>query len=122
MQNGNREELAWAAGFFDGEGSTSLAVGKKNKLPRISISQKKSECLYKFRRIVGFGNVYGPLRDYNIHVYSIQNAKGIDTTLTLLWPHLSEVKREQAIRCGFQLGVIRSPKLGRPKKEHSCVS
>lgn len=117
-------ELAWAAGFFDGEGSTSQAKSTNGRFyskAKLTVPQKHRECLDRFRKAVGTGIIYGPLKDYNIYHFSIQNAKGVDTVLTKLWPYLSEVKRQQAIRCGFQLGVIRTPKVGRPKKEHACA-
>lgn len=116
-----KTDAAWAAGFFDGEGTTSLALstcGTKRTKPRLTIGQKDPECLKRFQMLLG-GAVYGPIKTStgNIYHLSIQNAKGVDTALTEMWPYLSGPKREQANQAGFQFGIIRSPKIGRPKKE-----
>lgn len=52
-----REELAWAAGFFDGEGSTSFIAGK-NLL--MAIKQKDRRNLERFLDAVGDGRIFGP--------------------------------------------------------------
>lgn len=54
----NREELAWAAGFFDGEGTTGLAreprgVPKayvKLHIHQVSLNNHPPEVLVKFNR------------------------------------------------------------------------
>lgn len=56
-----REELAWAAGFFDGEGCvTSSEAGSRR--PMMFITQYDPRLLRRFRQAVGFGKVYGPYR------------------------------------------------------------
>ena len=59
-------ELAWAAGFFDGEGTTTLHRHKQNKLGymRVSVMQfYDPECLYRFQKAVGgLGHVIGPYK------------------------------------------------------------
>lgn len=47
-------EIAWAAGFLDGEGSFTL----RGKSPRIDITQKVIEPLEYFRNIFSVGNIY----------------------------------------------------------------
>lgn len=113
MQN---TELAWAAGFFDGEGCTSLKAKRK---PCLSVTQKYPECLQRFQAALGLGKIYGPIeqKGNQIYIFSIQNARGVDTALSLLWPFLSSIKRAQAEKAGFQVGTIRTPKIGRPRKE-----
>ena len=112
-------ELAWAAGFFDGEGTTGLAKGTDSiirRKPRLSVPQKHRECLERFQKAVGgLGKIY-PVNHGQIHHFSVQNAKGVDTVLTLLWPYLSCHKKQQAENAGFKFGVIRNPKTGRPRR------
>lgn len=50
-------EIAWAAGFWDGEGCCYR--GKGGDL-RMSISQCSPEPLERFQKAIGFGNVTGP--------------------------------------------------------------
>lgn len=119
-------ERAWAAGFFDGEGTTHLAKstdGHKRTKPKLTLPQKTPDLLVRFQNAIGgYGTIYGPINngtEGGIYHFSIQNAAGVDTALNALWPFLSEAKRKQALRTGFVPGEIRRPKVGRPKKERS---
>lgn len=60
------QERAWAAGFFDGEGSVGLHVNNKKKRLQVSISQSNGpELLERFARVVGVGKVRGPYGPYS---------------------------------------------------------
>jgi hypothetical protein len=58
------EEVAWAAGFFDGEGTTGTyrdgSTTTKRCRIQISASQNDREVLDRFAMIVGVGKVGGP--------------------------------------------------------------
>ena len=61
-----KSDLAWAAGFFEGEGSVgAFKTGRPRKdgTRRIgvslSINQVDRECLDRFREVVGVGRIYG---------------------------------------------------------------
>ena len=65
------ELLAWAAGLYDGEGSSSMFVPRRRKAARrqIQVSQAGPPdeiplVLLRFRDIVGEGNITGPYRGY----------------------------------------------------------
>jgi hypothetical protein len=96
----DRCELAWAAGFFDGEGSFKLG---DHKYAQATIDQVDPEVLYKFQASVGFGVVSGPytkknpahLPQYRWAVYRFDLTQQV---LILLWPWLGSVKRAQAIK------------------------
>jgi len=103
----DRVELAWAAGFFDGEGST-FVLGKL-KHPKISITQapdppdgKPPAVLDRFYRAVGeIGNVEGPYQEKTGELKWFYVANGhemVQAVITLLWTRLGTVKREQAAR------------------------
>lgn len=89
---------SWAAGFFDGEGSTSYL--KSNSLV-ISISQNDPEVLEKFRDCVGVGRVRGPYeraltsKSKPYWKYSANGKAGI-VALGKMWVWLGSLKREQA--------------------------
>ena len=94
-------ELAWCAGFFDGEGCTTLGgrAGGRRRL-RVVISQREREVLDRFARAVGIGNTGGP---YNygqgsryLYVVTGRNA---ETVVRAIWPYLGTVKRDQYRRC-----------------------
>ncbi len=58
------EDIAWAAGFFEGEGSSFIAYCNPTPYYRISINQAYREPLDKFCSLFG-GKVYGPYGPYN---------------------------------------------------------
>lgn len=97
----NRENLAWAAGFFDGEGHTRH--DKKKRTIRIQIPQTKSpELLLKFKGAVGVGVVRGPYKrgkenwsDY--WAYSASSFQDVQAVVAFMWPWLGRVKKQQAI-------------------------
>jgi hypothetical protein len=97
-------ELAWAAGFFDGEGCTTLDVLRDRRFQyvRLSIKQVVAANLERFRAAVGgLGNVSPPRQESPkgrpICKYTLAGT-GARAVLNLLWPYLGEAKREQATR------------------------
>lgn len=97
----NEIELAWAAGFFDGEGSTNVSRTNSGWYIRINIQQNDREVLDRFRSAIGgLGNIRGPVQyKYNKnpwYSYSLTGSKA-HQVLNLLFPYLSSVKRNQII-------------------------
>jgi hypothetical protein len=92
-------DLAWAAGFFDGEGSTSVLKAQRDKYSyiRMSVNQKKPECLERFHSIVGFGKIYRANKR-DIYSWDCYKQSDVPQVLEMLWPYLSNVKKEQALR------------------------
>lgn len=105
---GNVVELAWAGGFFDGEGHT----GGKGTLGRPSIQvgqcgpkDRPPDVLVRFQAAVGgLGKIYGPYGPYRPNIkqesplwnYQTNSASETREVLRLLWPWIGAVKREQA--------------------------
>lgn len=97
----DREELAWAAGFFDGEGHVrcSLVQEKQYPLLRVEVAQRDPQVLERFQRVIGCGRIYAINRKppknsyYNWHVGRFEHAQAV---IALLWTWLSPVKRKQA--------------------------
>ena len=96
-------ELAWAAGFFDGEGHSSTATKCRNKYTRrfrVAITQTHRDVLDRFRDALGcLGVVRGPYGPYSGHspfwTYATDAAADSIAVMTHLYPFLSKVKREQ---------------------------
>jgi hypothetical protein len=95
------EELAWAAGLYDGEGSCGCygrSDGKKRKASywhlRLHVAQHYDpEVLHRFVAAVGVGKVYGP---YEERKYSVQVVgKNAEIIIEKIWPWLSGPKRRQ---------------------------
>lgn len=89
-------ETAWAAGFFDGEGTTCYSMTAKST--RIQISQKNPELLHRFADAVGAGVVCGPYKNGKGEVYQYRLSRRDDViaVLTKLWPFLGKQKKDQA--------------------------
>src|SRR2546428_10320126 len=106
----NREQLAWAAGFFDGEGCFTVCYehhpnkdGSVYHYPKISISQSGNpRLLSQFRRILKFGKVTGPYTKNHKtakkprYQYRAGGFEKVQASLCLLWPWLGISKKVQA--------------------------
>jgi hypothetical protein len=98
----DREELAWAAGFFDGEGSTYLKVYATGRVEiRMAVAQTDPRPLVRFRNAVGIGSVNGPYERQNKthkpnYEYRPDTFEHMQAVIAMLWHWLSEPKREQA--------------------------
>jgi hypothetical protein len=102
-----REELAWAAGIFDGEGyiGTFLRKVPSSGRPIPYISMKVGQChrpevIDRLRSALGFGNAYSRQRSGGVIEY-IWCANGLmrsQAAVAMLWPWMSAPKREQCAR------------------------
>lgn len=95
----NNEDLAWAAGFIDGEGHFGIA-NKERMTPQIYLSagQCDRRVLDRLQAILG-GKVYGPYKQkkagHNDYHYWRLGSQETKVAAERLWPWLSEVKKEQ---------------------------
>lgn len=102
--NGPSIELAWAAGFLDGEGCFSTMTNRRGKVrnyPLLTISQRERYVLDRFMKAVGEGYVNGPYnkdKGAGAYYYRVNGYEKVLRVAKLLWPYLSPVKRAQARR------------------------
>ena len=97
-------ELAWAAGFFEGEGHVGFKSNEPRKgviypSVRASVGQVAREPIDRFQRAVGGGTVRpsytqrsngGEMWYWQSHARNV-----IHQVCWLLWPWLGDVKRKQ---------------------------
>jgi hypothetical protein len=114
-------ELAWAAGFFDGEGCTTVRLqqgrtGNWNPILRIFVTQKEREPLERFQRAVGgLGGIYKHRAGH--HIFAVGKRDDVHFILENLWPFLCNAKRKQANRAiGFDNANRSALPSGRPRK------
>ncbi len=97
-------ELAWAAGFFDGEGCVRFRKATKRDWPyrqlTINISQTHTDVLKRFQAAVGCGSVTGPYKQKNPNAqpfYHFNTGSFVDgiKIFKLLKPYLSATKLAQ---------------------------
>lgn len=106
------DDLAWAAGFFDGEGCTS--VHRQEGQPsyvRVSVAQKDLRPLERFKSAVGeVGGIDNRdlINASGAHQWRVCGSKALEV-LSLLWPYLSAPKLEQAERVMEECGASLPP-------------
>jgi len=100
-------ELAWAAGFFDGEGcsymlkSTSSGTARRvYSAFRLAVAQVELQPLERFMRALGFGRINGPYQQKKAsrrpHYQWCVSGMDAVSAIEAMWPYLSEPKRAQA--------------------------
>lgn len=87
-------ELAWAAGFWDGEGSCYLNQG----YARMSINQNDVRVLHRFQAAVECGIIL-PYQQTGKTYWRWRTNRYEEAcqVADALWPYLSEVKQDQLI-------------------------
>lgn len=101
----DRADFAWAAGFFDGEGSTiARALTSRPGYRQLNVTVPQSgrdgvpSVLLRFQRVMlGMGRVSGPSDD-DIYMLRYAAREEARLVLDLMWPHLGDIKRSQATR------------------------
>lgn len=106
----NREMLAWAAGFFDGDGCVCKTYDQRGKLGpykavQVNIGQVDDKAiLEKFNKVtLGIGKVYGPYpigkkRERRNYQYEANSFEKVQAIAAMLWPWLSSVKRTKFVK------------------------
>lgn len=115
-------ERAWAAGFFDAEGSTSADRGTRHVRVHLSLTQAGDSVppeLERFGRAVNVQKrIYGPFRSRLYH-WTISDHAAVIAVGSRLWPWLGERKRAQFSRA-LELASL-SPQR-RARFEHFAVA
>lgn len=105
-----RERLAWAAGFFDGEGCTIVYIRRKNgyNLPALMVVQandaaedEPAQVLRRFAEAIPGGSYlrtakHRPSGWRLTWIYRVAGFERTQHAIALLWPWLSDAKRAQA--------------------------
>lgn len=91
-------DIPWAAGLFDGEGSTSILKTKRDRYAyvRMNVPQKFREVLDKFITVIKVGKIYKHNKR-EMHSLDIYKQQDVVDALNILWPYLSEIKKKQAL-------------------------
>jgi len=110
-------EIAWAAGFYEGEGSISACGGHHLIL---SLGQVDIEPLGRFATAMPSGAISGPKKQNSAlsrkPFYQFQaNGEGALNCIRAMWPNLSTRRREQALRA-FVRWMFRTVGYRAPRK------
>lgn len=97
--------MAWAAGFFDGEGYIGLQLshGGNAQNVRMSVYQTSLQPIERFHKAVwGLGKLVKPrnnksfLQKKTMYEWRSGRYEEVQAVVALLWSFLSEPKRQQA--------------------------
>ena len=96
-------EVKWAAGLYDGEGSSFLKSGNNPmyRYPVISVTNTDTEVLRRFNNAVGgLGRIDGPYNYNPKHkpkwILRIDGFERAQAVIAMLWGDCSTAKRDQA--------------------------
>jgi len=122
----DREELAWAAGFFDGEGSVGLYKHNKAryKYLRLSVGQTDKEVISRFNRSIdNLGTINKRKHIPNRKPFWVVSVSGFENTqaiITMLWSWLSRPKRRQATKAlGETLAYLKTVRPHVRRRHHA---
>lgn len=94
----DRHELAWAAGFFDGEGwANRSGRGVQSRINQ-SDSDGVPAALLRFQRAVDCGRLHGPVREegrQDLYYWDATSRDDVRAVAHAIWPWLGSVKRAE---------------------------
>lgn len=97
----NREERAWAAGFFDGEGTAYVKNRDDMNKPFIILkaAQKGDNVgpLLRMQEALGVGKVYGPYSNGSMAEFRCYGEENFQLAAERMWPWLGEAKKKQIL-------------------------
>lgn len=90
-----QESIAWAAGFFEGEGSISCSSSNW----QIALKNTDMQMLQRFQSVVGRGRIYPERRLVGkpIYVWKCGKSDDIYHAAALLWNYLSDRRQDQLL-------------------------
>jgi len=97
-----REDLAWAAGLWEGEGCFACGVaGNASKGRTISaiLSMTDQDVVEHFRDVIGFGKISQPTPSKGhkqAYRWSVHNFEKVQALIGYLYPYLGARRREKA--------------------------
>lgn len=100
MSERKREELAWCAGFFDGEGNVCVS---KDWI-RSQTAQIDRLVLDRLIAATGIGRINGPYvmrrkdhyKNKPQYFFSLNGFEEVQAFIAMIWPWLGQIKRSQA--------------------------
>jgi hypothetical protein len=115
-------EIAWAAGFFDGEGTAYAARnGSGRRYLVLTVANTEREALLRMQRVIG-GRIYEQRDRFNtlarkpLLVLKIMRREEVQRAVDRLWPYLGTQKRS-AILDARRLEEGNPPLSGRERWE-----
>lgn len=98
----NREQLAWAAGLFEGEGCITFWTAKDtgNVYIQCVLGTTDRDVLENFQSIIGFGNIHAEKFDERYKQswrWSVSSFEKCQAVIAMLWPWLGRRRKARAL-------------------------
>jgi hypothetical protein len=108
--NWSRENLAWAAGLFEGEGCITRRQGVQTNLV---MTMTDEDVVRRFHAIIGHGKVYGPYKTKTgVKLqwrWACTGSKHCIAVLAALWCFLGERRKARTIVAMKEMAGVRTP-------------
>jgi hypothetical protein len=96
----SREDLAWVAGLFEGEGSFNLLQARTYPIARAKLNSTDRDVVERLFRIIGFGSFFEvpPTQEHHKPQWQWQIAsfEGVQAFIALVWPWLCSRRQARA--------------------------
>lgn len=99
----SKEDVAWAAGLFEGEGTIygNKKPTRRNHKMALMVSSTDKDVVDRFQSIVGQGRVHGPYqfggRKKPLYQWVSGKFETIQFLVAVFWPWLGERRKAQAV-------------------------
>jgi hypothetical protein len=108
-----RENIAWIAGLFEGEGCIDMHGSNS----RLILNMTDEDVIRKLRRIAGVGAVYGPRKIAKPHhkpifCWKVTNRLDVYALLAAIYPFMG-VRRASTIEAALRLHASKPPISGK---------
>lgn len=96
-----REDIAWAAGLFEGEGCITIC-GKSSTYGgggQLALTMTDEDIVQRFRDVVGVGQIYPTDRGRHKRQYRwvASNFENVQAVIAMLWPWLGPRRSNRAV-------------------------
>ena len=95
----NREQLAWAAGIFEGEGCFNFYPSNGSRMMQATLVSTDKDVIEAFQSVIGWGTIYerepqkeGWKRQWRWHVSTFEEVQAL---VALLWPWLKSRRQSK---------------------------
>ncbi len=107
-------DLAWAAGFFEGEGCVHLKKERRpnhgrKEVPVIQLNNTDKDVLERFIQIVGYGRLLGPYTKKKqptnkpYYTWYVAKVSEVERILLMLLPFLGERRKQKTEQALYHL-------------------
>jgi len=106
--NWSRENIAWCAALFEGEGCIFLHPKRRSGI-FLKLGMTDEDVLRRFHDIIGIGTICGPYRrgSYKPHwIWCGAGSENVQAILAAFWPFLGERRKARAVETMKRIATL----------------